>query len=699
MKRSFFKDLKKFVITLRFSILSIFITFFVVTILLLISISYLHAREAMIYIANQLLKKTSSTITADLINEMTWSQEGSILSAELIQNNILHVNNEDELIKYFFKFTRNIAFAQAVYWGDEIGHYFIMERELDGRLSIRIIDPNKKPNTKIYYYNNVNDAHIIQQRTENMNYDPRQRNWYVAAKSAGKNTWTNIYPYMFNQLLGTTTATPVYDKNGKLRGVFGVDLRLDFISKFITSEVFSEHGIPFIVTVDGKLIALPEMGASPERANLNNIHSLDVKMPWIVKSYEIFKKNGQSQFSFEYNGKIYLATYTLILYDLLHDWLVGIVVPEDDFTAALKKASEIDAIVGLIVLALGVFLISKLVTRIVKPIKNLVRETNKIKNFNLSGNEKVKSRIKEVMLLADAIQSMKAGLRSFQKYVPASLVRQLIETGENAIIGGTKKTLAILFSDVKDFTQISEKMEPNELMAYICEYFDELSKIISAENGTIDKYIGDSIMAFWGAPHAIDNYCQCAARAALRITQRLNKLNKKWVESGRYPLITRIGIHTGDAIVGNVGSSERINYTAIGDAINVASRLEEINKIYGTHIVVSQEIYEIIKDQFVLRKIDCVAVKGKSEGHNIFELIAENKINHVEFDIDEYNKLFARGFLAYQQSEWDKAIVEFENCLKIFPNDSIAPVFIERCQEFKLQPPKNWDGVWRIPWK
>src|SRR3990167_996157 len=228
---------------------------------------------------------------------------------------------------------------------------------------------------------------------------------------------------------------------------------------------------------------------------------------------------------------------------------------------------------------------------------------------------------------------MKQSLRSFQKYVPAALVRQLIKLGTAAEVGGEKKSMAFLFSDIRDFTTISERLNPSDLAKYICDYFDALSSIIIANRGTIDKYIGDAIMAFWGAPLPEADPCRQAAKSALECVRRLENLNEKWQLEGRPELFTRFGIHVGDAIVGNFGSSERLNYTAIGDVTNTASRLEGINKIYGTQILVSDAVYRVIKEQFVLRLVDCVILKGKNEPSYIYELIAVVH-GQLTYDVD-----------------------------------------------------------------
>ena len=165
--------------------------------------------------------------------------------------------------------------------------------------------------------------------------------------------------------------------------------------------------------------------------------------------------------------------------------------------------------------------------------------------------------------------------------------------------------------------------------------------------------------------------------------QRLIELNAKWELEGKPVFYTRIGIHEGMAIVGNLGSPERLNYTVIGDVINIASRLEGLNKVYHTQIIVGDTVYQNIKNQFVLRMLDCVAPKGKATHDFIYELIAMDR-KEVLFDIDKYNMLFAKGFAEYKRQSWDQAIEYFNQCLQVYPQDFVASIFITRCQQFKL---------------
>jgi len=458
--------------------------------------------------------------------------------------------------------------------------------------------------------------------------------------------------------------------------------------RIIQDITVSPHGVLFVVADNGKLIIPPPTAPM----NLSTIREL-TSTPWLYQSFDIHHQTKQRKFIFT-NTQKYLATYQTLTFPDGENWLVGIVAPLSDFTSEFEHTRLLALLVNSIILFLGVFIVSVLTSRVVRPLKRITREIRRIRNFDLAHDKRISSHIKEVSYIADALYSMKKGLRTFQKYVPATLVRQLIETGEDARIGGIKKPLAILFSDIRNFTAIAERMDPEELTPHLCEYFDALSCIITLNQGTIDKYIGDGIMAFWGAPQSIERPAFYAAKAALDCLAECKKLSKQWHAEKKPLFYTRFGIHLGEAIVGNFGSTERLNYTAMGDAINIANRLEGINKIYGTPIIVSHTIYEAIKEDFILRMVDRVTLKGKNEASYIYELVAKN-ISAVHYDFYKYNQLYTSGFAAYQTGQWDEAIRFFTECLLVYPTDTVAPILIKRCLLFKQNSPVEWTGEWR----
>lgn len=602
------------------------------------AISYKSSSDDILTIANKSIFDVTKSLNQLFTSEFMLAQRDSRIASTLITRKILDINNSNEMLQFFYTLAEEFHIVQAIYWGDIYGNYISAEYEDNNSISSYSYHKQTPYPHEVKILRNIQGNIINTIKNSWSNYDPRSRPWFTAALENKKPIWTDIYLYEPAKYLGITLATPVYEKNKILKGVLGMDIRLDWISWYLDGLKISPNGIIFVVQQDGKLIAYPQFDKLPKMTNLVDIHDLPAK--WVTKSFDLYKKNN-SNFIFKYNGKMYLSTYQSVPTLKNQKWLIGIVAPEDDFIGELNKARITNVLISVIILLLGMLLISKLVNNIVNPVKSLIKETGKIKNFELEGDVRVQSRIKEILLLSNAIYTMKVGLKTFKRYVPAELVKRLIKKGENAELGGSKKPIVAFFSDIKDFTKISHESDPNQIMSQLNEYFDTLTAIILHEKGTVDKYIGDSIMAFWGAPDEVKHPCHHAANAALRCMKQLNILNEKWKNEGRSPFYTRIGIHFGEAIVGNVGSSERINYTAIGDSINIASRLEGINKDFHTTILVSEVVYDMIKNQFELEEIGWVSLRGITEKVRVYALIGYNRssMNLYKELRDEYETL------------------------------------------------------------
>lgn len=247
-----------------------------------------------------------------------------------------------------------------------------------------------------------------------------------------------------------------------------------------------------------------------------------------------------------------------------------------------------------------------------KPLYKVRDEILKLKDLDVGEHIEFKSNITEVNDMIDATDKVKTGLRSFAKYVPDKVVKQLISQGKDAKIGGEKEYVTILFSDIEGFTSISENNDVHEVVTALNEYFDIYVHCLEESGATVDKFIGDAVMTFWNAPSKVENHEFVAVKTALEIVEEIDKLNDKWKQEGKkFIFKTRIGINCGDVIVGNIGSTNRINYTVTGDAVNLASRLESANKQYNTKILVSESIYNKTNDLIEYYYIDTVKVKGK----------------------------------------------------------------------------------------
>ena len=247
-----------------------------------------------------------------------------------------------------------------------------------------------------------------------------------------------------------------------------------------------------------------------------------------------------------------------------------------------------------------------------KPLYKVRDEILKLKDLDVNEHIDFKSNITEVNDMIEATDKVKTGLRSFAKYVPDKVVKQLITQGKDAKIGGEKEYVTILFSDIEGFTSISENNDVHEVVTSLNEYFDIYVKCLEESGATVDKFIGDAVMAFWNAPNKVENHEFVSVKTAMEIVKEIDNLNQKWKSEGKkFIFKTRIGINSGEVIVGNIGSTNRINYTVTGDPVNLASRLEASNKQYNTKILVSESIYNKTNNLIDYYYIDTVKVKGK----------------------------------------------------------------------------------------
>lgn len=693
--RNYFSNL---VFTLRFSLLSIFIVLFTITLLIIGSVFYFYMTSLVSRAALLLMDTTARVVLHEIDLKLHPIMVASQWSAKNIHEEVVDVGSKEETTHYLINLLDRLPLAQAAYWADTKGNVVYAQKEKNGQFLTEIINPYASSFKSLVIYR---DKEFREIKRENIlkpsNY--KSRPWFAMAFGKKETIWTPVYAYPSDPpFLGISVATPVYDDDGKPYGIFGIDVRLDQLESFIEHQKVGEKGEVLILDRSARVVVAQHKGYfSVLRKQASPMEPVQHSMAtsWVKEAFTVFQREAKPTFQFDQGGVSYLATFKSI--PILSDqgWLIAVIDRTDDFTGEIYIIGWIYFLTAFVVFVMGILLISHLVTKIVVPIKKLVKETKQIKNFHLEGDGRVVSHIKEVLDISDAIYAMKKGLRSFQKYVPSTLVRQLIRTGEDVHIGGAKRELAVFFSDIKDFTSITEKVDSNELMKQLCEYLDAFSHIIIEKDGTVDKYIGDAIMAFWGAPIQVDNICHHAALVAFACMKRLAVLNANWSKENKPLFLTRIGIHFGEAIVGNLGSSERLNYTALGDTVNIASRLVDVNKIYGTSILVTDPVYQRIKNNMVLRLVDHVTLKGKEKVTAIYELVAE-KQEDLPYDIAAYQRVFHNGFSAYQQGRFDEALLYFNQCLEVYPDDTVAITYIKRCQQFKAYPKPDWNGVWHF---
>src|SRR3989304_691180 len=284
---------------------------------------------------------------------------------------------------------------------------------------------------------------------------------------------------------------------------------------------------------------------------------------------------------------------------------------------------------------------------------------------------------------------------AFSQYLAPAVINQLIDNPKMLELGGEEKVLTAFFSDIKGFSTFSEKLTPKELVNLLNLYLTEMTDVVLEYGGTVGRLVGDAIVAFFGAPVSYEDHAKRACYASLDIQKKSVELRERWKKEGHPEVYTRIGLNTGPMVVGNMGTTRKMNYTIMGDAVNLASRLEGANKPYGTYIMLGESTYLAAKDSIEARELDSIRVMGKAEPVRVYELIArKGKLDHVTARVLlSYNK----GLSYYKERKWDDAISQFKMALMTDSNDGPSKTYINRCNEFKASPPPdNWDGVYMM---
>lgn len=520
---------------------------------------------------------------------------------------------------------------------------------------------------EVWQYLDAHQKIVVTESTDSPSFDAREYDWYTTVRQWPDSRWDNTSITGGDEKV-LSYVVPEFNDNDQFFGAARIVISWDKLINLINLQKVGKTGWAFLINKDGNLLA-PKPGDSLEKEEIINE----------IKTKIDPNKKIDDQISLDFNDQSYLVNLTSIPIGYEFGWILGIVAPLDDIFGPfleIEKNKNIISLILLIIFGIIIYYLSKFIS---SPITNIANQVDRIKNFDFSEPPSIKSRIWEIITLKESVKSMRSALRLFAKYVPNELVKAMMRSKDNDFeIMTERKDITIIFSDIENFTTVSEGLPTEKLITNLSLYFGIFSKIIHENEGTIDKYIGDSMMAFWNAPLNVLDHGEKACLAALEF------LRATHISSDPNPLIrqkTRFGIHSGEVLVGNIGTEERLNYTVIGNAVNTASRLEKLNKIYGTSILISESTHEKIGLRFITRPIDYIVVKGRTRGITIFELKGlKEKNQKISASEDEILlcEEFTKGFQAFQTGKTNEARNIFKTIREKFPEDIATQLYLEK---------------------
>ena len=553
---------------------------------------------------------------------------------------------------------------------------------------------------------------------ENGGYDYRKRPFYVQGKAQPvlkKGGWTNCFTFSKNFKAirtGLFYSTGLGDDKGELFAVLSMGISTEWISDYLNETMQEIHkrginGFIFERLPDSTKIILAHSrkeNVFPKDSDGDTIYySLpkDMKDPAIEKmilslpdtvlsGLEI-SGDFESLFHFDVDGVDYVGIIKTVLPGTAPDWYVCLYVPEKVLFSNAYWHFYLAIGILASVMVISVILSFLLARSASKPIESLVLLAQKIGKLDFTHKVRDDSKIIEIKNLAHSMSLMQIGLQAFTQYLPKDVLKSLFDAGTGAIPGGKEKDVSIMFADIANFTYYSENLSPNDLVLQLNEYLGCFSSVIIRNGGTVDKYIGDAVMAYWNAPRDCDDYAFKACKTAIQGLHNLSFLQKEWARLNKPVFKARVGINTGNVVLGNIGTEEHLSYTVIGDNVNLASRLEGLNKVYDTTIMISDATLKACDDRLVSRPIDLVGVKGKDKKimvHELMGLANETSSKIVKFCTD-----FKIAFSAYVKKDWPAGLSLFQKLASENPDDKLCQIYVDRCRDYLQNPPDaSWDG-------
>ena len=529
-------------------------------------------------------------------------------------------------------------------------------------------------------------------------YEPRARPFYKSILKTLVSEPTGDFTQIDPPFLSRSTKRPTLTLsapvviNGEMTGMIGESFELTTLSNFLKAIRVSPDSQTYVLDTQGNVLfsglGIGDYKIANDNLNLVNINErVNTPVEYIAKERSHLDTD-VFEFMYGKDNSKYLALLTPFeKRQSNRNWQILTIAPERDFLIALNRGNYYLIIFSTIVAAIMMFAAYKFSKALSRPIENLTTDISHLLDFK--GEHKfsnTKSNLYEIKILSQAIRKLKTTIDAFTSYVPRDLVNDLLNSGNSIEIGGESRYVTIFFSDLENFSGLSEQTPTRELLARVSAYLKLFTYAIKEESGTVDKFIGDSVMAFWGAPLPDHDHAYHACRAALKAQKRMETLNETLVSEGKPKLRARIGIHSDAVLVGNIGSTERLSYTVMGDGVNIASRLEGVNKGYATGICISHAVYKEAGEKLWVRPIDQIVVKGRKAEITIYELVGIRDDDPETSPTESQIALCLdtqKAFNYFVNGEYGKAAEEYAANADRY-SDQVSVVMAETCRRLDV---------------
>jgi adenylate cyclase len=665
------------------SIIALFVAIVLVIGLTLVYLSFSRISAVTDSAASQFIEKVAELAADRIGSQLKLVRDNLDILKALSPIQSAAIEDNPRLIELLAAMLKNNDHLFSLYAGYEDGSFLQLDTlegagseararlEAPAQAAFRLVvisrsEPGRQKSRRLFLSDRLE---LVRELPGPADYDPRERPWYKDA-SRRDGTWlTGPYVFFATGKQGYTIQSALEQGKG---GVVAGDLLLDVTEEVLKREKLTPSGVAFLFDDDDRILAHPRMSELLGREVSGTIpHLRETDMAGVLDAIRAWRSDGNAQQFFrDPAGRRHAAAFQTIPHSGPANLRVAVIAPVDEFFAGIlsERGRLFVATLGFVAAMVPiVFFIGSMLSR---SLRALAEETDRIQRFEPAIAPPVRSVIREIDELGQSVSTMRTVTQAFSNFVPRRLVERLIETGTPLQLGGTRREVTLMFSDVVNFTEITEKADPTRVMQYTSRYFAAMSQEIMSRSGTVDKFIGDAIMAIWNAPADDPDHAVNACAAALAFQRANARLNAEFDREGWPAYRSRIGLHTGEAVVGNIGAEDRMNYTALGATVNLAARLEGLNKIYGTSILVSSSLKDRVGGQFFFRSVDCISPKGFAEAFEIFELRCEpTEIDAVEL---EFCRAWEAVYAALREGPPPVAETELAAFLVRYPEDDVA---------------------------